>query len=1147
MKRIPPFRNRRDVFYLVHEEPTKDSENGIYIVKPKDNSYRAIWAVVWGVPIKLMSTSDGYTKEEVDKIISTIKDYQKENDKLLENIKLEISKLNSEKADRTELANVVAGLVPMGSVANLAELEAKPKRNNDAYYVEDQLSPEGNAYIYRWDAGLNLWVNTKQVVFKDVITQGLGDSSNKAMSQKAVTDELAQLESEVNNSINTKSGYSNLVNSADAFRVEDTAGTRLEQEDRVTLLKKLDNSIVSIEAFNLPEGHHIGITTLNISRVEGDSTGANYVAIWDENGGLVHGTIDLWKYEMDDPSRVSLYFGRYGILTNVKIVVDATALGLAEGERYTFYFGDRNVPDYKKGGFKDNSIINLPIRSMWDLHGYNVCKRENRPLISDYEKQIHDIWKGIYFEATKNVLVKFNSARYNSVIDGITLVIYTCSDDDPSNLNVTAERNKFSRKIVEIPFEKKGLARFYAKHLADLEDNGVDISVIVDTDALFEGMASIPTHDIFTTSVDDRAHWIVSPSSGGDSTKRNRLILADSEKDYQGNFSFSPTSTDWIIDSASNLTKIIRIPDGTTSIDFSMDFNGGNSEALFFDKDMKYIERLDNYSTTNVVPPVNAIFLMASTKTPINSAKIVAKGVFEVTDSVKSYRSIHEGLGDRYSGVYFEVNGFVYKKDFNGLCTIDEYSSTDNGWLDEIPMLEVDEDFKSPQNVLHTDGITTYNGGLLCAVKDGVMYFTNHRDKAIFKSNDGGVTFTTIVDSLSHPNVWDPIDVDKESRSVIIPLDNGELLFPIRHRGTVPLLEDRNERFYVLYRTTNNQTDLERCFTFSHEDCIRDWLPSEHPNYLWPNHSGGAMLGNFSHSIDDNIIVVTEYGVGSSKYWQTQVPPVSKNGNGVSAKAWVSFDYGVTWKKMFDADRKKVGTVEADDNWYYFSSTYEAKMRHIHGIALDKKRGVVQITNGDGINYIWKANISDIKLWYDTAPSINDDEHPVYKSTDTFPLWEVIPLKRTGDILNNTYSFMTNQMMKSIETPKGWLWGHDASRQMACLSYYSGGEYVFEPVFSFEMESDYETFEDFFNSGKGTTGFPQDIVEHEGIIYFLNSGDVHRIWATSDGINWKIVCEVPVDVNFAARLMFDDNKIYISYHPSDAASRMSGYYELNRV
>lgn len=103
-----------------------------------------------------------------------------------------------DKASKEELANVVAGLVPMGSVANLAELETKPKRNNDAYYVEDQLSPEGNAYIYRWDAGLNLWVNTKQVVFKDVITQGLGDSSNKAMSQDAVSKEFASVRSDLN-------------------------------------------------------------------------------------------------------------------------------------------------------------------------------------------------------------------------------------------------------------------------------------------------------------------------------------------------------------------------------------------------------------------------------------------------------------------------------------------------------------------------------------------------------------------------------------------------------------------------------------------------------------------------------------------------------------------------------------------------------------------------------------------------------------------------------------------------------------------------------------------------------------------------------------------------------------------------------------
>ena len=72
------------------------------------------------------------------------------------------------KASKKDLTNVVAGLIPMGSVENLAELNTKPKRNNDSYYVNDQKDENGNPYIYRYDEELNQWINTKQVVFKDV-------------------------------------------------------------------------------------------------------------------------------------------------------------------------------------------------------------------------------------------------------------------------------------------------------------------------------------------------------------------------------------------------------------------------------------------------------------------------------------------------------------------------------------------------------------------------------------------------------------------------------------------------------------------------------------------------------------------------------------------------------------------------------------------------------------------------------------------------------------------------------------------------------------------------------------------------------------------------------------------------------------------
>lgn len=74
----------------------------------------------------------------------------------------------ADKASKTDLANVVSGLNPMGDAQNLQDLETKPKRNNDAYFVLDQLDENGDPYIFRYDAELELWINTKQVVYRNV-------------------------------------------------------------------------------------------------------------------------------------------------------------------------------------------------------------------------------------------------------------------------------------------------------------------------------------------------------------------------------------------------------------------------------------------------------------------------------------------------------------------------------------------------------------------------------------------------------------------------------------------------------------------------------------------------------------------------------------------------------------------------------------------------------------------------------------------------------------------------------------------------------------------------------------------------------------------------------------------------------------------
>lgn len=72
------------------------------------------------------------------------------------------------KASKDDLQNVVAGLNPMGSVDFYTDLATKPKRNNDAYFVKDRTDTNGNPYIFRYDIGLDEWVNTQQVVYNNI-------------------------------------------------------------------------------------------------------------------------------------------------------------------------------------------------------------------------------------------------------------------------------------------------------------------------------------------------------------------------------------------------------------------------------------------------------------------------------------------------------------------------------------------------------------------------------------------------------------------------------------------------------------------------------------------------------------------------------------------------------------------------------------------------------------------------------------------------------------------------------------------------------------------------------------------------------------------------------------------------------------------
>lgn len=90
-----------------------------------------------------------------------------------------INRLHNSKASTIEVENIKtiatnaqAGMIPMGEVANSAELLSKPKVNNHSYFRLDTTDSSGNPYIWRYDAELAQWINTKQIVYvKDAATK----------------------------------------------------------------------------------------------------------------------------------------------------------------------------------------------------------------------------------------------------------------------------------------------------------------------------------------------------------------------------------------------------------------------------------------------------------------------------------------------------------------------------------------------------------------------------------------------------------------------------------------------------------------------------------------------------------------------------------------------------------------------------------------------------------------------------------------------------------------------------------------------------------------------------------------------------------------------------------------------------------------
>src|SRR5699024_5086569 len=94
-------------------------------------------------------------------------------------------------------------------------------------------------------------------------------------------------------------------------------------------------------------------------------------------------------------------------------------------------------------------------------------------------------------------------------------------------------------------------------------------------------------------SISDEFNFIALPSSGGDGSGFfDKLTLLEGSDGYEGNFKFNSTGSQWLYDSNFHMSKLIRIPDGATSIVFNFSLSA-DENAYWFDKDLKRVSKVN--------------------------------------------------------------------------------------------------------------------------------------------------------------------------------------------------------------------------------------------------------------------------------------------------------------------------------------------------------------------------------------------------------------------------------------------------------------------------------------------------------------------------------------------------------------------------
>lgn len=427
------------------------------------------------------------------------------------------------------------------------------------------------------------------------------------------------------------------------------------------------------------------------------------------------------------------------------------------------------------------------------------------------------------------------------------------------------------------------------------------------------------------------------------------------------------------------------------------------------------------------------------------------------------------------------------------------------------------------------------SNGQLAFYKDGKYYYYHGGNREIYVEENG--VKTTLTGPSLHPSVWASGVGQQQQRTVLEVLDDDSILFSMKEQQI-----DGNIT-YSLWKMSEGG-DPVRCFMYSNDFFTKSDNSVQSAN--------GCPLGEWSFAYAEGLIFATEYGEGTSKWWN-DLGQSGGNGKGVSSRVWVSKDNGNTWYICLNLNElKNPALPQSDSNWKYFTDTNAKNYCHIHMVKYDNYDKRIYISNGDGENYLWSIDVKSVKAWLSSASPVNPAALPAY-TQETGLTWNAVRLCTYQNQPNINYHNMKFQMTALYPIEQGLLMGHDAPREFMYLAHRKGilsqSTFRFEPTYNWERSTDFDYDYDFKSSQDSTDGFVQVMTRNKKtdpvLIFHSKSGKYCRIWATYNGFNHQVVFESELnEVTFGCRAFFDKRGNIILSTGSGATSANSGYYLL---